>query len=77
MPVDELAMRKAEVVQKDFEDHYGNMDKIVGIGIGLNAQQNDLALNVQVSDQSALRSLPRHYGGLDVVINVVGEVSVY
>lgn len=77
MPVNELAMRKAQVVQKDFEDHYGNMDKIVGIGIGLNAQQNDLALNVQVLDQSALGALPRHYGGLDVVINVVGEVSAY
>lgn len=77
MPVSALAIEQASEIQRVFEDRYAKEEKVVGVGLGLNERGNDLALNVQVSDQSAVADLPKTFSGLEVIVDVVGEVEAY
>lgn len=68
------SMGEAAKIQKIFESRIADgIPGIVGIGLSLNKKQDDLALNVQVECEAVAHSLPKHFRGLDVVVDVVGE----
>lgn len=68
------SMGEAAKIQKIFESRIADgIPGIVGIGLSLNKKQDDLALNVQVEREAVAHSLPKHFRGLDVVVDVVGE----
>jgi hypothetical protein len=67
------SMEHALTVQKAFEARYARAKGVLGIGIGFNRAQDDLALNVSVAKPAQAAKLPKAFEGLDVVIDVVGE----
>ena len=71
------SMNEALEIQKAFEERFGRKDGLLGIGIGLNHQRDDLALNVYVSRQREAAKLPKTFDGLDVVVDVVGAVRAF
>lgn len=71
------SMEEARKAQRAFEQRFGGKDGLLGIGIGLNADRNDLALNVSVSERTQARGLPKTFDGLDVVVDVVGVIRAY
>ncbi|MEQ1953171.1 hypothetical protein [Mesorhizobium sp. CN2-181] len=71
------SMEQAVSIQKDFESAYAKMSGVVGIGIGLNRTEDDLAINVSVTKPSQAKALPERFNGLDVVVDVVGRISAF
>lgn len=71
-------IEEARALRKRFEDSLAKVQPgIVGVGISLNEQKDDLAINVQVDTSSVADRLPRRFDGIDVVVDVVGEVSAF
>ena len=66
-------MEAVEAIQREFEASFASTDGVVGIGIGLNRSQDDLAINVYVSGKEVAERLPKSFNGVDVVCDVVGE----
>ena len=71
------SMRQAVEIQKAFEKQFGGEDCLVGIGIGLNRNQDDRALNVSVTREPEADRLPKTFYGLDVVVDIVGTIRAY
>ncbi len=71
------SMAQATEIQRAFERKFGSEKGLVGIGIGLNASGDDLALSVLVQQSDAAEHLPSEFRGLDVVVDVVGETVGY
>lgn len=71
------SMAEAARVQRAFEEQFSGREGVLGIGIGLNSSQNDLALNVFVAEQEQAAQLPAKFDGLDVVVGVVGEFRAF
>jgi hypothetical protein len=71
------SMQEAVEIQRAFEELFGHRDGLVGVGIGLNPQRDDLALNVYVLREKEAEKLPKTFDGLDVVIDVVGVIRAY
>lgn len=71
------SMAEAARVQRAFEEQFSGREGVLGIGIGLNSSQNDLALNVFVAEQEQAEQLPAKFDGLDVVVGVVGEFRAF
>ena len=70
-------MRQAVEIQKAFEKQFAGEECLVGVGIGLNRSQDDLALNVSVTREREAQRLPKTFDGLDVVVDVVGTIRAY
>ena len=66
-PAERQYVTDRAAIQKDFEEAYANESGVVGIGISLNDKNDDLAINVQVSQQAIVQKLPKTFDGLDVV----------
>ncbi len=77
MQVTAQQFKQAETVQKAFEQQFALAPDVMGIGLGLNAKADAPALNVQVRNAEAREVLPTTFGGLDVVVEVVGDVHAY
>lgn len=75
MPVDSKAFEQAFEIQREFERRFSSVKEVVGIGIGLNEAADAPAINVQVARKSAGGKLPPSFHGLDVIIDVVGEIK--
>ena len=71
------SMEEARRIQEAFEQRFGSKDGLLGVGIGLNPERNDLALNVSVSERTQARGLPKTFDGLDVVVDVVGVIRAF
>ena len=71
------SMHQAIEIQKAFEKQFGGEDCLVGIGIGLNKSQDDLALNVSVTREGEAERLPKTFDGLEVVVDVVGTIRAF
>lgn len=71
------SMAQATEIQRAFEAKFGSGKGLVGIGIGLNASGDDLALSVLVQEQESVAELPSEFEGLDVVVDVVDETLAY
>lgn len=70
------SMEEAVEIQRAFEEQFCD-NGLVGVGIGLNPQRDDLALNVFVSREKEAEKLPKTFDGLDVVVDVVGVIRAY
>jgi hypothetical protein len=71
------SMKEAVEIQRAFEKQFGDNNGLVGVGIGLNPRQDDLALNVYVSRQKEAEKLPKTFDGLEIVVDVVGAIRAY
>jgi len=71
------SMAQATEIQRAFEEKFGSDKGLVGIGIGLNASGDDLALSVLVQKPETIDKLPSEFRGLDVVVDVVSETFAY
>lgn len=71
------SMEEALKIQQAFERQFGNRDGLLGVGIGLNPERDDLALSVSVSEPTQAEDLPRTFNGLDIVVDVVGIIRTY
>lgn len=71
------SMEEARKIQQAFEQRFGSKDGLLGVGIGLDPDRNDLALNVSVSERAQARNLPKTFDGLAVVVDVVGVIRAY
>jgi hypothetical protein len=71
------SMNEALEIQRAFEEQFAHKCGLLGIGIGLNHQRDDLALNVYVSQEREAEKLPKTFDGLDVVVDVVGVVRAF
>jgi len=71
-------VEQAVELQRRFEESVPAHSKgIIGIGISLNESRDDLAINVQVDRSEAANALPRQFDGIDVVVDVVGQIRTY
>ena len=71
-------VEQAMALQKRFEDSLAKAQPgIVGVGICLNARKDDFAINVQVDKSATADHLPRQFDGIDIVIDVVGEIRAF
>ena len=68
------SMEEALKIQQAFERQFGSKDGLLGVGIGLNPERNDLALSVSVSERTQVEDLPKSFNGLDIVVDVVGVI---
>jgi hypothetical protein len=71
------SMKEALEIQKAFEEQFCRKDGLLSVGIGLNPERDDLALNVYVSREWEAATLPKTFDGLDVVVDVVGVVRAF
>jgi hypothetical protein len=71
------SMSEALEIQRAFEEQFGRECGLLGIGIGLNPQRDDLALNVYVARKREAAKLPKTFDGLDVVVDIVGVVRAF
>ena len=71
------SMAQAAEIQRDFEEEFGADQELLGVGIGLNAAGDDLAISVLVKRPEAASQLPSEFKGLDVVVDVVGANTAY
>ena len=71
------SMEHALTIQKAFEARYARAKGVLGVGIGFNERQDDLALNVSVAEPAQAAKLPKAFEGLDVVVDVVGSYKAY
>jgi hypothetical protein len=71
------SMQEALRIQKAFEELFGEQDGVTGVGICLNSDADDLALNVYVSREKEAEKLPKKFNGLDVVVDVVGIIRAF
>jgi hypothetical protein len=71
-------VEQAMALQKRFEEDLARSQPgIVGVGISLNKEKDDLAINVQVDRSSVATRLPRQFDGIDVVVDVVGKIKAF
>jgi len=77
MPLDKRAFDDAASIQHEFEENFAGLPSVVGIGLGVNSSSTAPAINVQVTKKLAANVLPRTFHGLEVVVDVVGEVTAY
>ena len=77
MSMDRQAFEKAALIQRQFEDRYCDLPSVVGVGLGLNSASDGPAINVQVTQELPVRALPKKFRGLEVVVDIVGEVQAY
>ncbi len=71
------SMKEAVEIQRAFEERFADCDGLVGVGICLNSSRDDLAINVYLSKEKKGAKLPKTFDGLDVVVDVVGEVRAF
>lgn len=71
------SMEEALKIQQAFERQFGGREGLMGIGICLNPENDDLALNVSVSKRKQAENLPKSFRGLDIVVDVVGVVRAF
>lgn len=69
------SMAEAIEIQKAFEHRFAS--QVLSVGIGLNGRQDDLALNVCVTERSQAAELPGEFDGLDVVVDVVDGFKAF
>jgi len=74
---DRAAFESAAVVQRQFEERFAGEPDIVGIGLGQNAAADGFAITVQVSKPPVAGSFPDRFGGLEVVVTVVGPSEAF
>ena len=72
---DRAAFDSAVAVQRQFEARFAADPNVVGIGLGLNAAADGPALSVLVSKPPTTGTLPDRFGGLEVIVLVVGEIE--
>ena len=77
MNIDAIAMERAEHIQRDFEARYADRGGVLGIGIGLNRAEDDLAINVQVASRMVAVEIPKSFHGMEVVVDVVEKIEAY
>jgi hypothetical protein len=77
MPLDKKAFEAAASIQREFEESYAGLPSVLGVGLGVNSDHTAPAINVQVSEKAAIGALPKTFHGLDVVVDVVGEITAY
>jgi hypothetical protein len=70
-------LHEVEAVQRKLEAAVAGKEGVNGIGIGVNAKGDDFALTVFCSDPKAAKSLPASLDGVEVVADLVGEISAY
>lgn len=68
------SMQEAIEIQKAFQAEFGNFQGVSGVGICLNQNADDLALSVLVNGEKDAEKLPRTFGGLDVLVQLVGTI---
>ncbi|MEJ6784414.1 hypothetical protein [Aminobacter sp. Piv2-1] len=71
------SMKEAIEIQRAFEERFAGFDGVVGVGICLNIGRDDLALSVQVARNKQAAQLPKTFDGLDVMVDVVGDVRAF
>jgi hypothetical protein len=71
------SMAQATEIQRAFQEKFGANEELLGIGIGLNAAGDDLAISVLVKRPETASQLPTEFKGLDVVVDVVGANTAY
>lgn len=71
------SMEEAVEIRKAFEAEFGQVQGVSGVGICLNQSEDDLALNVFVFRRDDAAKLPGTFGGLDVLIDVVGTIRTF
>ena len=71
------SMAQATEIQQAFQEAFGADQNLLGIGIGLNAAGDNLAISVLVKKQETASQLPSAFKGLDVVVDVVGANTAY
>lgn len=72
---DRAAFDSAASVQRQFEQEFAGNPNILGIGLGLNSAADALVISVQVSEPPAVGSIPTQFGGLEVLVIVVGRIE--
>jgi hypothetical protein len=77
MALTKEAFEAAADIQHEFEQNYAKLPLIVGVGLGVNSASTAPAINVQVSGKLEPDALPKTFHGLEVVIDVVGEIQAY
>ncbi len=75
--VDAKAFENAIPIQKEFEEQFADAPGVRGIGLGVNSAETAPAINVQVETAAAGKKLPQSFHNLDVVVDVVGDVTAY
>ena len=70
-------VEQLQTKQPQLEAELAGRPGVEGIGIGLNANQTDLAFRVFCRDVAAAENLPEKIDGIEVVPDVTGEVSAY
>jgi hypothetical protein len=66
------AADSARLVQQQFERQFAETPNLLGVGIGQTADGNRPTLTVLVSEPPIAGALPDTFGGLDVVVVLVG-----
>lgn len=68
---------QVKLTQQAFERLYTRESGVLGVGIGMNSRQDDLALTVYVATEEDMATLPKRFEGVDVVCDVVGSFSAF
>lgn len=71
------SMAEAAAIQQAFEEKFGGDEELLGVGLGLNAAGDDLAITVLARKPETASRLPSDFKGLDVVVEVVGANTAY
>ena len=71
------SMQEAVEIRKAFEAEFGHVQGVTGVGICLNRNGDDLALNVFVFGDKDAARLPGTFAGLDVLVDIVGTVRTW
>ena len=69
------AIPDAAAIQRQFEAQFAADPNVVGIGLGANAAADGPAISVLVVEPPAAGALPERFGGLEVVVIVVGQIQ--
>jgi len=70
-------MAEVSRIQKNFEERFVDAEWMVGVGVGLNQAEDDLALSVFVKTEDDLSKLPTEFEGVEVVSRVVERFERY
>jgi hypothetical protein len=77
MPLDQKSFDAAASIQREFEESFASLPSVVGVGLGMNSEATGPAINVQVTKAAAASKLPKTFHGLEVVVDVVGNIVAY